>query len=135
MVFGVVLVEVSQKSRKMLIFWKKSFLTTAKIWDTSTKVQSPPPKYLPGKVQNFDPTSWIHHEKSSLPMFISGSDLNGSYRPKGGWPKSISGQIFGAEGAKFFWKMAHFLAKTAFLHSFAEPNLMQKIIEKLLKIC
>ena len=29
--FGVVLVEVSQKSRKMLIFWKKSFLTMAKI--------------------------------------------------------------------------------------------------------
>ena len=27
----VALVEVSQKSRKMLIFWKKSFLTTAKI--------------------------------------------------------------------------------------------------------
>ena len=83
----------------------------AKIWDTSTKVQSPPPKYLPGKVQTIDHTSWIHHEKSSLPMFISGSDLGGVTDLKGGWPKLIIGQIFGAEGAKFFWKMAHFLAK------------------------
>ena len=79
----MVLVEVSQKSRKMLIFWKRLFSTMAKTWNTSTKVQSPPPKYLPGKVQNIDPTSWNHHEKSSLPMFISGSDLGGVTDLKG----------------------------------------------------
>ena len=52
-VFKVVLVEVSQKSRKMLIFWKKIFLTTAKIWDTSTKVQSPPTQISPRKGSKF----------------------------------------------------------------------------------
>ena len=53
--------------------------------------------------------------------------IRGSYRPKGGMTKID-------KVPNSFEKWHTFLQKTAFLHSFAEPNAMQKIIEKLLKM-